>query len=591
MSEKKIQILSKPTENQVLSIINRIAELYHQPEAIVYEYIQNSIDSATILEKEKGLKTPFQILVHMDTTKSRYIIQDNCEGMSEEKIIGLPEDIFASDKKKYPWVVGQFGYGIQSFRAWFNSIKILSKNMDEEKTTSIKFRQKDPFGIQNNEVLVPFGQIYPCKFDLCLSERKHGTDVYVEKMINKGARNSSFNYVSEKLISNIPIHFEDVLNDGTVEIKIFRWVKRKGICRPQVIDIMPIDYSTIKGEDISGEIKSENGEVLAEYNFKIIETGELKNTPEIKDYLPRLSRLGTTLSPIMKLTSFLDYCENHDVDITPWERAELMGKVNIKKKIDLDLNRNDLTPSIELEYIYKKLEELTNEISNKFKEIDKKKIQEHEESLSEIMSDVFSDVSKGLDVEIKARLRAIRTNQAGFQGESDTGAGIVIGGDEHTGDGKGGNKSGKEIDNEVDKGNIQSDTSDSEGNPPNKEEGEIGSKMIKQSGLDIDFKSLGETMPASQLWGDTIIVINKDHPFYKERLGQNNKKIISKRLIAYLAFATTPWFLDLYYRKHGFEIESKEKNEKIVETIAIVERTLWDKRDEIRKKVAEVEDD
>ncbi|MBU0527942.1 ATP-binding protein [Candidatus Micrarchaeota archaeon] len=586
---KKIKILEKPTDSQRQEILMRISQLYNHPEYVVYEYIQNSIDSAfEIKDKEPSYDTR-KILVHIDYSKKQFIIQDNCAGMDEEEIENLPNSVFQSRKKRSPWITGEFGYGIQSFRAWFDEILIVSKASDQSKATAIIFNQSVDAEIDEKKKLPDFGAVYPVRASSINYKRPTGTDVWI-KGIRKKLRKKSFDFIAKNLFTLIPIHFEDALESGLVEIQIYDWKRRSGKFFPRVYQLNPLRLSDIPGEDISGTINDNSGKKLASYHFKIVEPIYFNKTPEIKDYKPRLSRLGTELGKLSRLKSLQDFGRSNDVDLLIWDRPELIGKINIERKIPIRIDRTDLEPSLESQVLFDKIAELTLQIQEKFDEMDKRKLEEHEESLSEIMSDVFTDLSKELDADLFGRKRKIRSSSGLITSMIETGAGFVLGNKDFHGDGSQKGDVSSQIDDSGKEG-IESTISDEKTPSPSEEgTGQMPYKDIKQRGMGVEFKPLGTTQPPSNVWGDRMIVVNTEHPFYRERLTEHKSKIITKRLIAYLAIVTTPWFLDKYWNKRGVEPESTDKIQKIVETIARVEKILWDKRELIKKKVAEVED-
>jgi Histidine kinase-, DNA gyrase B-, and HSP90-like ATPase len=584
-------ILKNPTNDQIRAILNAISNLYHEPESIIFEYIQNSIDSALEFRRKSPNEPTRTIFVHLDEQKKQFVIQDDCIGMTSQKVKELPEKVFDSEKKKYPWVVGQFGYGIQSFRSFFENIVISSKNLEENENSSISFDREESGGRLAEEKLVDFGNLYGDRF-ISKLKRKHGTDVFVQNLLKKEIKGSSFQYISKKLIEKIPLHFEDYIRNGIVKIFVCTWKKRSHseITRGFVDEIKTINYSDAPGRVFEGKIM--NGNLpLADFYFKVVDNKYLNDFKALAEYKPRITRLGTTINNIVDLASFKMYCEENVADISVWARPEVVGRLNVLEKIDIDITRSDLTPSKELDYLYSELVKISDSITDHFKELEKENIESHERQLSEIISDTFTDIAKDLDRFFNRR-RKIESKSGDLSSAGVGGVGFIGSLEKGiSGDIGGSNNTNSEASPEAENKNVSSDINNNGKSP--KEEGDktSHSKEVKERGIKIEIQPLGENMDPSQLWGESMIVINSKHPYYLERMETGKRRMITKRLISYIAFAATPWYLDLYYKYNGISADSKEKNLMIIKIIADFERLLWSKKQIMQQNVAEVEGD
>ena len=117
-------------------IIPNIATLYTDTNRIFMEYIDNAIDSAEefFIEETNSYSKEILITLKMNEQNKSIIVEDNCHGITN--FLKVVQEIGNSDKKAQPWTNGQFGYGIYSFMAACESLKITTK------------LQSDPFAKQ-----------------------------------------------------------------------------------------------------------------------------------------------------------------------------------------------------------------------------------------------------------------------------------------------------------------------------------------------------------------------------------------------------------------------------------------------------------
>jgi len=111
-------------------IIPNISSIYNNPNKILMEYIDNSLDSAEYYFDQDRNSYNKEIIITLKITgkneKDGLIeISDNCTGIDD--ITKLVMSIGNSDKKAQSFTNGQFGYGVYSFMATCNTLEVLTK--------------------------------------------------------------------------------------------------------------------------------------------------------------------------------------------------------------------------------------------------------------------------------------------------------------------------------------------------------------------------------------------------------------------------------------------------------------------------------
>jgi len=114
------------------AIINQISNTYKDFFRAAMEYIDNSIDVATI-NKKNGLEKDYKVYVNIDTYNKTISFLDNCGGMSPDELCNLLSNVGKSTKKAVSWANGQFGFGVHSFRAFAKIAQFVSNNEGNEK--------------------------------------------------------------------------------------------------------------------------------------------------------------------------------------------------------------------------------------------------------------------------------------------------------------------------------------------------------------------------------------------------------------------------------------------------------------------------
>src|SRR3989344_8834964 len=231
------------SEIQINNILNRIADMYKDPYRVMYEFIQNSIDSAEELRRSNKGKYPYPIKVYLliDKKNKEFKIIDNCKGMDLPILRGLANKVFDSRKKNLPWAVGQFGYGVHSFRAFFNKITFKSKIKDE-KTREISFEKGK---VKGNEIIELDEKDSDFNFN-------SGTSVKLNKIDNTKYKFSNID--ENKIKEAIELHCENILREKDINIYV-------GIGMKKTLKCQPFDYDSIKGEYYKKDILIDNKRV------------------------------------------------------------------------------------------------------------------------------------------------------------------------------------------------------------------------------------------------------------------------------------------------------------------------------------------
>ena len=115
-------------------ILSGIATRYESSTRILMEYVDNSLDSAEQASRDRGSgdgsgDEGAETVVHVAINHKRRSvwIRDNCGGMGSEALSRLVCGIGDSRKKSVPWLNGQFGFGVQAFRAAAQRLVVVSK--------------------------------------------------------------------------------------------------------------------------------------------------------------------------------------------------------------------------------------------------------------------------------------------------------------------------------------------------------------------------------------------------------------------------------------------------------------------------------
>lgn len=517
-------------DEQLNAVLQRIADMYKNPYRIIYEYIQNSIDSANAL-RENYNKTdfpyPIEIKININTKSKEIYILDDCEGMDIDLLHGLAISIFESRKKNLPWAAGQFGYGIHSFRSFFKKITFRTK-VKGGCLLEISFQKNR---IKGN----PIDEITEGDDDF---PYESGTLVILSGF---DQRKSKFKQItSERLKQDIELHFENILREPDFNIALLEDNSNKVVCEP-------FDYNSIDGVEMYNEIPIKvDGETKnLSVNLKVVETPQ-------KDRFPKFTCKNIRINEIAFCSSFQRVSKN----ILLWEHPRLIGYVEVNDIIDPELERSDFPVSPERDLVYEELTKLEPEIREEIDKITESANIVKFYGLGGMLSNIFSRIAKDDDLFFREAYR--RASSAGeepdiflaglggaeLEGEGGPGEGVGgIGGTESIGIGEGEGLGEDGTGPEIGSGEEGIGTEKSEEGAP--------AKKRKRPGFTIEFDDWGEDAPPANIIED-VIWINTGHPHFEERVSWRGDKldIKSGRLVSYLAQLITTFYIQKRFQKY-----------------------------------------
>ena len=110
-------------------LLNHMAERYSSTSRILMEFIDNSLDDAeAFYDTEAGAYSrSVSISVHVSREDRTIRIVDDCRGMAPPTLSRVVMRVGESRKRGASFVNGQFGFGMQAFRAACSSLTVLSR--------------------------------------------------------------------------------------------------------------------------------------------------------------------------------------------------------------------------------------------------------------------------------------------------------------------------------------------------------------------------------------------------------------------------------------------------------------------------------
>ncbi|CAE8610157.1 unnamed protein product [Polarella glacialis] len=141
-------------------LLNHIADRYSSTSRILMEFVDNAFDSAESLfdHETNSYQRPIRIEVAVNSNRktASLTVTDNCGGMSPETLGRVTTNVGESQKRGQNFLNGQFGFGMQAFRACCSTLSVRSRAelskplleivVDREQSMDITMQEASPEG-------------------------------------------------------------------------------------------------------------------------------------------------------------------------------------------------------------------------------------------------------------------------------------------------------------------------------------------------------------------------------------------------------------------------------------------------------------
>lgn len=563
-------------------IITSIASLYNDTNRIFMEYIDNSLDSAEDCFDNITNSYTRQINISLKISGNTYkdgvvIITDNCEGIKD--FTSVVKSIGDSHKKEQFTTNGQFGYGIYSFIAACENLKITSKS-PKNKAYSIPIKRSQFEASKQSDVKFPDPKIEKLNTE--------GTIIYLSGFDKEMWRSIDFSEIK----TEVEKHFELLLSRKNLKIELIYHNKHE-ICKP-------FDYDSLEGEvwqdSISSLTTTKGKKKPLKISFPIEKNPInifLKITKgKVINKLPVFIIKGRRIAEICNVRSFKT---KHRSEL--WAHSNLTGYINLGGFLSPTIARTDFSNSgnegIKAKAVFAKLFELEELILEFLREENKNSDDKHYQNLEDFLNKTLSflartdnmnfrtQVISGNTINAKNSLEQINKlsndeeiNYVENQGKYFDGAGEY--------DWSGDKNPQRDIDKNHSKSkNEQEATIHEKSENPFEDDNKIGSEK-KKSGFNIkitdrdpDIDSETKEELRSNLIGNTIYIF-RNHKNFTERVDKkrSGESKITQRLITYLAGEITIHYKDKLITREGQPSYNKKMFNSVVQFIYKFENML-----------------
>jgi len=499
------------------AIINQISNTYKDFFRAAMEYIDNSIDVATI-NKKNGLEQDYKIYINIDTHNKTISFLDNCGGMSSNELCDLLSNVGLSTKKAVSWANGQFGFGVHAFRAFAKIAQFISKKKNYPACKIIIDRDKT----EHDEVY--------CKKvpDNTLAEE--GTEVIISNF-NKHVFKK--NEMKRKLSEEISRHFDDILRGGLIDIFILENGSNK-------IKLLPFDYHNMDGLEFpKKEIKVESRSKTSflDIDLKILDQPQKNRSPVIKNK-------GRRIQSIADLQSYKKHLSSIGKNNWIWGNNEfIVGSIEINDFCSPNITRDDLSNNEERNVLYKEIVKIQVEVEELFNKKQISKKQEHLDEISHKITNCLNNVMKifklKFEIQKSSQLKGqddkesiIDINGSNWGGELQGGGSPGLD-NIHGEDGKKGEGSGSPGDSETGAGSGDLDLKEIDG--------ESKKITVQSSSPKIEFKPFPDNKDRRIIDAGNALYINTSHKdFRKRNSGTEDLPKFNERLNNYVSFIIAP---------------------------------------------------
>lgn len=501
------------TISDPVALLREVADRYSSAERVLMEFVDNPIDDAEEMLRLNGNTTyprNIKIKVHLDSQSRSVTITDNCRGMTYDTLIRIVSKIGESRKRGCSWLNGRFGFGIHSFRAIAESIRIRTKHASGD-LCEISFTRDQLEGIvASKHGNLPLNAEFQTGTEITIT----AIDLQVWKTLT-----------AETIKEAIEHHFETLLKRENLEISVQKDAGSALIC-------LPFDYASVEGKEFQYSLTVKTRNALYPVSI-FLKVSKIAN----KQLSPRFFAKGRRINDMKSIPSFISRSSGRT---RVWGHDHLIGYVEVGDALTPVITRDEFKANSLRDLVYAKILEHETEIKAALDEINEKQHDTQMNKLANVFSKLLSDFAR-------ADLIKMRSEQT-VDDEDENGPGGGRGA--RTGGNRGTNSGGK-------------------GNPPGggKRGGgddENGGSRKNREGLNVSFRKLGPDaegiIPRSHMLEGSI-VINTAHPQFETRASRTRQGSfkMNARLLSYICGVIAYHYKSAFYEKYGRQPEEREQ--------------------------------
>lgn len=528
-------------------LLNQIAGTYKDFFRAAMEYVDNSIDAATILRQSGETIVPI-LKIYVDTSGKRVTFTDNCGGMAPQELCELLSEVGRSKKKAVPWANGQFGFGVHAFRAFAREATFISRKKGSQEARITIDRSFD----ETVEV--------PCEATDGKQLEKPGTRVIISRFDPQVFRKTIF---LKALVSEIEHHFDDVLRAQLIKIYVAEGDSQGYECKY-------FDFSNLPGIPLKKSIGIRVGDTTRNVDV------DLKILDRVQEYrLPVLRNKQRRIQTIADLKSYKTFARNMGESVYVWSNPFVVGSIEINDLCSPNLTRDDLKDSPARDALYEQLLPVQRELQTLVDESMNRKTQESFKKLGNVMSDCLARILRNF------RLQFEQMAPTGKQGEfakrvlEETGD-VPFGGDEPGGGGPGPDEQGSGGSSSVygkhgvgDEDSGGGDGSRRKASGPGASEGQV----LASPGPRIEFQSHAGEDRVIDL-GNSLIVNTQHSDFISRNASGSGKIKLDARLLNYVSLVIAPPCVHRLFERRGKVPTALEAGTNIVDLSMRLEQEL-----------------
>jgi len=364
------------------AFLNAIAGSYKSMPRILMEYVDNSLDSASMSE---GRIEKTVVEVDIDRLKSSIWIRDNCMGMDPVELMRIVQSVGDSRKRDLEATNGQFGFGVHAFRAAAKTLKVYSASMDSTSQLAVVTLSRDeftaPYPVRHSlDEVMKFDKdvcdavsrrLFSSSGSIFPSGSTHGTAVLLDGIDEHWFESARMKLVQEE----IEKHFESMLYEKNLEIVIRQISKHFKKVKLSESKCEPFNYDSLKGKRICNSFS------LGKEGKRITYDIVVSRTPKPERRV-RFFRKGRNIGAVTDIRSFM---ESSKEESGLWGHPNVCGYIEVGGALEPVLTRDEFRKDKIRDEVYQALGPLEVELSAALKSF-----------MSEMLDDTMKDLEEFL---------------------------------------------------------------------------------------------------------------------------------------------------------------------------------------------------